>query len=236
MFFFVPVLFFLFLTLWVFLFLFSIFIFFSFATVLKARLFLENNFLREGCFLFLFVSWKEHEDGTSSLCSVFVVFYMSSISFAGKFKFSELTYGSYGIYLRAQIFVAYARKNYAIVESALRCDNQKPKHNSVKWNQLLSLWTDKNSTLILPSAGAVQSVVRLTLHFLQLSPDFFKISVGIYSCIYLFIYSTYLFVYNVYFNFIAFGSVLSSWILFRMRSSHFWAGCHISKSIATDSH
>ena len=44
-------------------------------------------------------------------------------------------------------------------------------------------WTDKNSTLILASVGAIQSVVRLTLHFLQLTPD-----LSIYSSIYLFIY------------------------------------------------
>lgn len=62
-------------------------------------------------------------------------------------------------------------------------------------------WTDKNSTLILASVGAIQSVVRLTLHFLQLTPDLSKL---VPEFIPVFIY---LFVYNVYFNFIAFGSV-----------------------------
>lgn len=49
-------------------------------------------------------------------------------------------------------------------------------------------WTDKNSTLILASVGAIQSVVRLTLHFLQLTPDLSKlvpefIPLFIYLCI-----------------------------------------------------
>ena len=53
-------------------------------------------------------------------------------------------------------------------------------------------WTDKNSTLILASVGAIQSVVRLTLHFLQLTPDLSKL---VPEFIPVFIY---LFVYNVY--------------------------------------
>jgi len=141
MFFFVPV-FVVFNFVVFFFFFFSIF-HFHFFLVLQPfwkRAFLENvascTFRRQNARRPM---WKEHEDGTSCLCSVFVVFYMSSISFAGKFKFSELTYGSYGISLRSQFFIAYARKNNAIVEYTLRCDTQKPKHNSVKRNQLLSL-------------------------------------------------------------------------------------------------
>lgn len=50
-------------------------------------------------------------------------------------------------------------------------------------------WTDKNSTLILASVGAIQSVVRLTLHFLQLTPDLSKlVPKFIPVFIYLFIY------------------------------------------------
>lgn len=50
-------------------------------------------------------------------------------------------------------------------------------------------WTDKNSALILASVGAIQSVVRLTLHFLQLTPDLSKlVPEFIPVFIYLFIY------------------------------------------------